>query len=299
MTQPAAIPVMDFYEEPRPPLDTLVHCEPLLERSQQHRFTIRPHRHNGLLQLFFVQQGRGTAWLDGQLHEVIAPGLLVVPDMCVHSFDWSEDIAGQVVSVVSLAVEQLETRLGEHLELVRVPQLLTAAQLSPVLVQMMDALGQEYLSFHWRREVVLLELVHLLLLHLERGYRAERVAHQVVTDRSGQHLLKFTRLVNEHFQEHWPVQRYASELGLTSQHLNAICRQLQGQSALQLVHRRLLLEARRYLSYTTLTVSEIGYQLGFADPSYFTRFFRRCTGEVPQAFRRQAWSHPQAAQAAD
>lgn len=299
MSQQTMIPVMEFYEEPRPALDTLVHCEPLLERSQKHRFNIRPHRHNGLLQLFYVQAGSGVIRLDDAEFRVDSPCLLIVPEMCVHEFSWSEDIDGQVFSIVMLAVEQLEGRLGEALQFARTPQCFRQEELPAQALKMMDWLAEEYCQFDWRREVVLLEQLNLLLLQLERLFRELQGQQQEQThqDRGGRHLLRFNRLVNTHFREHWAVQRYADELGVTSQHLNYICRQLQGCSALQLIHQRLMLEARRYLSYTTLTVSEVGYQLGFTDPSYFSRFFRRSTGEVPQAFRKKAWSHSKGPQA--
>jgi AraC family transcriptional activator of pobA len=54
---------------------------------------------------------------------------------------------------------------------------------------------------------------------------------------------------------------------------------------MQLVHARILLEAKRQLRYTDVSVSEIGYALGFDDPAYFTRFFSQRTGTSPRAFR--------------
>ena len=66
-----------------------------------------------------------------------------------------------------------------------------------------------------------------------------------------------------------------------------ICQQLVEKSALQMVHERVLLEAKRSLIYTVQTISEIAYELGFTDPAYFTRFFRRLTGLSPKQFREK------------
>jgi AraC family transcriptional activator of pobA len=57
---------------------------------------------------------------------------------------------------------------------------------------------------------------------------------------------------------------------------------------MQLVHARILLEAKRQLRYTSASVSEIAYALGFEDPAYFTRFFSQRTGVSPRAFRSSA-----------
>ena len=69
--------------------------------------------------------------------------------------------------------------------------------------------------------------------------------------------------------------------------LNTLCRALAGQSALQIVHQRIVLEAKRDLIYTSLTINQLADSLGFADPAYFSRFFRRMTGLSPRDFRRR------------
>ncbi|GAB3387028.1 hypothetical protein GCM10027514_28270 [Azotobacter armeniacus] len=55
-----------------------------------------------------------------------------------------------------------------------------------------------------------------------------------------------------------------------------------------MIHQRLLLEAKRNLIYTTMTVNELSDALGFNDPAYFSRFFRRLAGQSPKAFRQSA-----------
>ena len=68
-------------------------------------------------------------------------------------------------------------------------------------------------------------------------------------------------------------------------HLNGTCRELAGQPALQIVHERQLLEAKRLLTYTSMTIYEMSDVLGFSDPTNFTRLFRRRVGISPKAFR--------------
>ena len=99
-------------------------------------------------------------------------------------------------------------------------------------------------------------------------------------------LARLRPMIDERFSQHWPVERYAAALGVTSGRLNAACRRVTGLSTLQLVHARLMLEARRSLIYTSHGMAEIGYALGFEDPAYFSRFFTKREGRSPQAFRR-------------
>ena len=96
---------------------------------------------------------------------------------------------------------------------------------------------------------------------------------------------RFIALVERDHAIRHRVAEYAAELALTPGHLNWLCRQALGRSAGAVVRERLVLEAKRRLLYSDAPVSAIGYGLGFADPPYFTRFFRRETGLTPQAFR--------------
>ena len=83
------------------------------------------------------------------------------------------------------------------------------------------------------------------------------------------------------------VAEYAKELGITAPHLNAICKQMGGAPALTLIHERWLLAARRALSYTDKSIADVATSLGFAEPSYFARFFKRKMRMTPQQYRRQ------------
>ena len=64
-----------------------------------------------------------------------------------------------------------------------------------------------------------------------------------------------------------------------------ICRAVADASPQQILHARLLVEAKRQLLYTVRASSTIAYALGFKDPAYFSRFFKRATGKTPKAFR--------------
>jgi AraC-like DNA-binding protein len=68
--------------------------------------------------------------------------------------------------------------------------------------------------------------------------------------------------------------------------LNKICKNLLGQTAGSLIHRQVILEAQRLLSYTTNTINEIANELGFDHPSYFVTVFKKTTNQTPEQYRK-------------
>jgi len=97
--------------------------------------------------------------------------------------------------------------------------------------------------------------------------------------------LEFIRLLRANGQVRHDVPYYANALGITAGHLNAAARVCLGRSAGQLIRDYVVAEARRRLWHTNDNAADIAEQLGFADASYFTRFFLRETGLRPSAFR--------------
>lgn len=107
----------------------------------------------------------------------------------------------------------------------------------------------------------------------------------MATGRTRPVMREFCLAMERHVRDHLSVADYARLLGVTPDHLTAVALQAKGRPAGELVRARLLLEAKRLLVDTSLNVSEVAYGLGFKDPAYFSRFFRRLTGVAPGEFR--------------
>jgi AraC family transcriptional regulator, transcriptional activator of pobA len=99
---------------------------------------------------------------------------------------------------------------------------------------------------------------------------------------------RFRQLVELHYREGLSIDGFARLLGVTRSHLHDACARSVGATPLGLIHERLIEEACRRLEETELSVEQIGYSLGFRDPGYFNRFFKRRRGLAPGAFRNAA-----------
>ncbi|MEL7232995.1 MAG: AraC family transcriptional regulator, partial [Chloroflexota bacterium] len=121
--------------------------------------------------------------------------------------------------------------------------------------------------------------------------RAQRLftrQHTFADASSGGSLVtNYIRLIDLHFMQKQRVREYAAMLGVTPGHLTDTTNEKLGMSAGHLIQRRVLLEARRLLTYSEENVGEIAFKLNFTDPSYFARYFRRETGQSPTTFRAE------------
>jgi len=81
---------------------------------------------------------------------------------------------------------------------------------------------------------------------------------------------------------------YADKLNVTANYLNKICKREVGKTAGDMIRKRIIIEAQRYLHYTNLTINEIAFDLGFENASYFITFFKKQTYFTPEQFRKNA-----------
>jgi len=99
-------------------------------------------------------------------------------------------------------------------------------------------------------------------------------------------LKNFQKLIEQHYQTLRLPKDYAELLYITPNHLNALCKDVLGLAAGEVIRNRIILEAKRLLINLSLTITEIAVKLGFDDNSYFTKFFKKQTGLTPEEFRK-------------
>ncbi len=93
------------------------------------------------------------------------------------------------------------------------------------------------------------------------------------------------RDIEQHYKKHKEAAFYADKQAITAKRLNEIVKQALGKTVTDQVHERLMLEAKRMLHFTGCSVKEIAFELGFNDPAYFYRFFKRSEQLTPEVFR--------------
>lgn len=265
-----------------------VHCESIPERSALHDWNIRPHRHDALYQLLFMSRGSARITLEDGARDLHSRCLAIIPPMAVHGFEFQRDVDGVVVTMAESAVKrilEMAPKLVPHLAGPHIIEEGAAAMCFDEANDLFENISREYFGGGAGRICALHSYLGLVFVMLARAIACESQRRFSVADKGVELACEFRALVDRHFKEHWTVAAYASELAITPTHLNRISRNVLGRSALEVIHDRLLLEAKRNLVYTSMTVKEVSNALCFSDPAYFTRFFAKKAGESPTAFR--------------
>lgn len=130
-------------------------------------------------------------------------------------------------------------------------------------------------------ETVVSALLHVVLVHLFRAQEDGALVKPVPGAGNDALAAKFVRLVEARIRSHWRVARNAAALGISRDRLGDICQRAHGRPPGTLIRARLLLEARRYLEKTELSVDQIAGLLGYSSASRFNRFFKAQEGQPP------------------
>jgi AraC family transcriptional regulator, transcriptional activator of pobA len=274
--------------------DFWIHSESIKSRSQVYDWEIRPHRHDAFFQILHIRSGEGELLSDEGTIGLGAGSVVTVPPGTSHGFRFSSDIDGHVLTflasrlpapgsgIVSLMDQPRAMRLdisGEGLSDNRVG-MKDAVLIRELLARITDEVAA---GFGGRSDFVQACVVAVLTLIARRGATGE--GQDQAAGRDMIRLESLQDLIGLHFREQLPIDFYARKLGLTPTHLNRIVRRLTGHPVGRLINDRIMEEARRDLVFTSMTVQQIAYELGFSDPAYFNRFFSRQLGMTPKAYR--------------
>jgi AraC-like DNA-binding protein len=255
--------------------------------AQARRNVIGAHRHD-YYEICWITGGAGRLLIDFTGYAIMPPMLCFFSPGQVHAWAIDAPITGYIVRFTTAF---FATSPQQHLALAELPWFY-AIDSAPVLAAspaergqidpLWQRMEQEYTA---RRDQHLAALRAYLQLILIEAARLHCQAPPAASEADYLLTKRFLLLVEQHYRTHTSVAHYAERLHVTANHLNVIVRHTMARSAGTIVRERLLLEAKRLLCYTELTIAEIAAQLGFDDPSYFGRFFKKHSGmsRVPSA----------------
>jgi AraC family transcriptional regulator, transcriptional activator of pobA len=286
-----SVPTYALYgESEQTHLDHWMHCESIAARSARFDWRIKPHRHRDFFQILHLSGGSGAADLDDGAAPLIPPVAVTIPPRAVHGFRFSRDVEGNVITLLADRAERMlqpSAILRAALAQPRIAPLGDGA-ISDTVALGVSAVAREYASGAPARDALIEAHLSIVLLTLGRLVCTTVAPDDPSAGRLGRRAAQFRMLLDREYRRRRPVAYYAERLAMSETHLNRICRRAFGQSALDVINARVILEATRELTFTLMSVKEVAFTLGFQDPAYFTRFFTRHVGLTPSRFQGAA-----------
>lgn len=290
MKQDELAPLFGLYGEAiEAPAPGFVHIEDVAARSRALDWRIESHRHGNLFQVLCIFDGAAEVRFDDHVRALTDGSVITIPPGVVHAFLFTPATEGVVLTVA----EELLDATGEfaYLESVLLaPQLIrfdTDDDLFAQLRAHLRFIAAEFDRPQSGHSVVLTSLVKVALTIIAR--QAEETRLDLAAGGSDSKILKgFRDLLERNYAKQWSIEAYADALNTSVSSLNRRCKRYLGLTAKSILQNRVLLAAKRRLIYTRAPVEQIAWSLGFTDPAYFSRFFRKWEGVPPGRYRQNA-----------
>jgi len=254
-----------------------------------HRHLHNAHRHTFYHAMMFTS-GAGTHTIDFKTFAVKPYQIYFMTPGQVHGWQFEGQVEGYVLN---FSVNFLQSFLQKPDYLEQFPFFSgevdeSVIDLPEALHQPVSAIFEAMLQEGEKRERLSVDMIQVLMIQLfiqVARISLERSSHQ--TSNYNYLLLRnFQKLIEKHYNKLKLPKEYAELLFITPNHLNALCNSTLGMSAGEVIRNRVILEAKRLLTNKDMTITEIAYLLNFTDNSYFTKFYKKHTGQTPEEFRR-------------
>jgi AraC family transcriptional regulator, transcriptional activator of pobA len=277
---------VDRLAEPREPAQ-VVWLEGMEVRREDRR---EPHRHD-YHEIIWVRSGSGQHLIDGVATPIEEGTVTIIGRGQVHVFEEGEELHGAVLRLRDELLPGEAQRLpaswmlsGQCGRTVRVP-----AEQADQLEALLRALHDELQRPPARESSQIRgHLISVVLLWLERWYDADRAACPDPDAAEVQLLRRFIQALERDYASHHDAGHYADELGVPPAALSRALTETTGRGTKELVLDRVMSEAARLLRFTDLTVQQVALRVGYDDPLYFSRAFKRHFGDSPVAYRAQS-----------
>lgn len=260
------------------------YAERLSEHIRRHHITTHPHKHDFYLVVLFTK-GRGTHEIDFNSYPVAPGSLFLLNPGQTHIWHVSKDTEGYIFFHTREFYDSAFSRRQLHdypfFSSVHHSPLLGSKINKQKLISFFSGLLEEYKAQRPDKDEKLPALVHLLYLELARLYQDSGTS---TNENYRIRFREFENLLDSNFKKLKLPREYSEKMNITERHLNRITRFCVNKSPSALILERVILEARRILTHNNPSIASVADHLGYSDQSYFSRLFKKQTGQSPKGF---------------
>jgi len=259
--------------------------------STHHASITKPHKHNFYLAVLFLQ-GTGTHEIDFKSYPIQPGSLFFMRPGQTHHWELSPNVDGYIffhskefynLIFQNRNVDDYPLFDPHHGS----PHVQLGSKELNVYFKHFRDIYEEYKSDQWMTYRRFALLVDFLYLDFSRKIISEGSEAKDWSSKGMEWLHKLQKLVDTHYLKEKQPGFYADQLNISVKHLNKMMVKSIGKSTRDLIHERIILEAKRMLTHSDSSIQEISLELGYDDASYFSRFFKKKTGVKPTEFSQK------------
>lgn len=247
---------------------------------------IKPHRTN-FYHVFLFENCQPTHYVDFEQIKIQPYTLLFIDKDRVHQFDQLLNYEGKVLIFTDdffTDIKFLRTSILFK-DLSNKPTVMLTQQDFRRFVGICDNITEELnLPNDNAKHIILENQLHIFLLLAEREKQKQGFT-EIKKGADFDYTIIFRDLLEANFTKLKGVSDYTAQLFISEKRLGQATTKVLGKSPKEIINERVLLEAKRLLVYSHLSIKEIGQDLGFDDPAYFVRYFKKSTETTPVEFR--------------
>lgn len=246
-----------------------------------------PHKHSFYM-ILFVEKANGIISLDRSTIRLDEPKVICIKPNSVFSLDINRAAKGWAVCFTEHFFSlRYNNNVLYHFAFLKKNAesyvRLTSTQ-TDRWRSVLQLMSEETENLQPGIEKVLRSYLNILLFDLDRKFKKDMSPD--VEKGKADKIIQFELLVEAHFISEKKPSFYAKKLHITTNYLNKLCHEYRNVTSGELIRKRIVIEAQRLLHYTTSSVAEVAYKLGFESSSYFITFFKKYTGNTPEYFRK-------------
>lgn len=267
----------------------LLSIEELLSSNGNHPFEAHSH---GFYQIMWFKEGSGIHSVDFKEYPLSNNSLFFLSPDQIHFFDRQHVQKGFVIQFNESFLsdegssENVFLKYNVFNAFDAVPYFLLPENASGRLENILDSMKAESDNTNlFAHRDYLKYLVKLFLIEIQRIGRRGTGTPLCINNAGNRLFIRFRQTLEHHYKQMHTVKEYAGHLNVSVKTLTNSVSASSCSTPLKIINDRIVLEAKRQLCYTDLKIKEIAFLLGFDDPSYFVKFFKRQTGILPAEFR--------------
>ncbi len=255
----------------------------------------KAHIHS-FYQIIWFKTGKGKHFVDFKEYEVTENSIFFIGKDQVHYFDSNTDYTGVLLHFNESFLIQDNSQVEFFLKCnlfnnpYQVPVYAVESGTQDILENYLKLIRLELnKKEEFGQDELLRVYLKAFLIQIQRRkneFEKNTELPSFLVDEKRMQLLKFINLVDEHYKAGLTVSDYAKHMYISSRTLSDLTNQLLGKSPSLIIQERIVLEAQRLLLHSEMNINQIAYRLGFDDPSYFVKYFKKHSQLSPSEFRK-------------